>query len=505
MSDGRARPACPTCQARLMTRPRCAALVVALMIACLAAPGSALAVPIVACSTVIAAPGAYDLVGNLSCPMGDAVTVTADFVNINLAGFTINGRGTGSRGIAVSAGADGVVVIGPGTIGGFETGIHVGASSLQPGIGCGVPLVPITYTNDVQIDSVTVRASRVNGIELCYVDGNSRVVNSRVVGAGGDGIQLRGTAEINATLVRDAVTGIRLEPSASNFDQVFVLASTVRDVQATAVAVSGTGQGAYAEVRDGFITGAARGIQVIGDVTALISGMTISETRLEAIHAYLSTIGGGYPILIEDSVVRSVGEVSPIFAGAIVIEDRLGGGHVTSTTVRDVTGGPGIYLACATSMFLIEDSLVTNVDGDGILVSEGSAPLLCANLNGPPNANVVRGSLVKANGGNGIAVRAGRDHQLTSNLVSQNGLDGLLIGSAATGFLTDNRAQRNGDDGFQLDTAALTLTGNVARGNGGHGFETNFAGPVLLDGGNRAANNAAGNCNDPSDLPNTSC
>jgi parallel beta-helix repeat protein len=497
MSDGRSE--------RPVSRVRCAALIVALAVVGFAAPRDVLAIPIVACPAVIAAPGTYELVGNLNCPAGDAVTVTADFVNINLAGFTINGQGTGSTGIYVTAGADGFALLGSGTIGGFETGIHVGASSIQPGIGCGIPLVPITYTNDVRIDAVTVRASRVNGVELCYVDGNSQVVNSRVIGSGGDGIQIRGTAQVSFTQVRDAVFGIRLEPLGTNFDQVFVLATAVRDVQATAVVIAASGQSTNAEIRDGWIRGAARGIVVSGDVTTVISGMQISETRLEAIHSHGSTLGGGYPIFIENSIVRSVGEVSPVFAGAIVIGNQLGGGHITSTTVRDITGGPGIWLACATSAFLIEDSVVRNAAGDGLLVSEGAAPLACTNQNGAPNANVFRGNLFKENGGSGMAITAGLDHQLIDNVVSENGLDGILIGAAATGVLTDNRAQRNVDDGFQLDTAALTLTGNVARANGGYGFETTFVGPVLLDGGNTATNNTAGNCNDPGDLPSTSC
>jgi hypothetical protein len=449
------------------------------------------------CNQTIAAPGAYVLPHDHFCPAGTAITIDADGVNLDLNGFRVAGGGTGVTGIRIEDGSDDVLIFN-GTVMGFDTGIEGGDCD---------GIVPSVVTNNFQMDNVDVRNSGTDGVRLCLMDGNTQVLNSAIVNSGDRGIEISGTAAVSFSLVSGAVAGIDLDPNGANFDEVYVLASRVQNVSTTAIQISASGQNSYAEVRDGWIRGGARGITTSGDVTTLISGMTIRDIRLEAIHAFASLTGGGYPVMIEDTTVTDVGEVSAAFPGAIVIKDRPGGGSITSTTVRDVTGGPAILFACSTSSFLVEHNVVTNADGDGIVASDAASHAgdSCANIL-RPDALIINENGIRSNGGSGVSLQTGRGHQLNDNLMFANGGDGAFLSSTVTeSFLTGNLARRNGDDGFQLDTADLELTDNTARQNADWGFETNFVGPVLVDNGQSANNNGTGECSDPTDLPNTAC
>jgi hypothetical protein len=482
---------------------RRAVLLTALVGAFLIASGQALAIPVNACNTVISASGAYQLVTNLNCPAGTAITISADAVNLDLAGHRVSGQGTGLVGIDVLGGSDDVLIFGPGTIRGFDVGIEGGA--------CGAVVPPITDTDNLTIDNVIVRDSGSDGIRLCTSEGDAQVRFSRVIGglrgidtAGGI-FGSAGSVEINQSLVRDTTFGILVGPT--DFGSTSVLGTTVQNASGTAVAVSLGGNGAAsAEISDSTVDGCGsclRGITVSGQGNAVIARTTVRTVDEEGI-----AVSGGGPIgvTIEDSTVGLVGG-SPFFDGAILIQnlglDSAVG--ILSTAVRNVTGGPGIHLICADGVG-VHDSLVRNAGGDGIAIDDAAPAGSPCTAGRVSQADVVTGTLVRGSGGNGISIAAGRGYTLMDNVALGSGLDGFLIGSAVTeSLLTHNLARDSGDDGFQLDSADLELTDNVAGRNAGYGYETNFAGPVLADNGNTAANNAAGNCSDPSDLPATTC
>jgi parallel beta-helix repeat protein len=120
-------------------------------------PAGAQTGTITECPTEIAAPGSYVLVTNLIAA-GDCILVAADFVTIDLAGFLLNGNGTGSGilafgtpqsprlGIAVRNGAitgftngiflflaDGAMIEGVRAIDNRNNGIFVGNDSAVSG------------------------------------------------------------------------------------------------------------------------------------------------------------------------------------------------------------------------------------------------------------------------------------------------------------------------------------------------------------------------------------
>jgi hypothetical protein len=77
--------------------------------------------PIKACGT-IDQPGSYELVNNLTTN-SDCLVITANFVTIDLAGFTISGPGSvGNNATAITANMMGVAVRN-GSIAGFNVGV----------------------------------------------------------------------------------------------------------------------------------------------------------------------------------------------------------------------------------------------------------------------------------------------------------------------------------------------------------------------------------------------
>jgi hypothetical protein len=254
----------------------------------------------------------------------------------------------------------------------------------------------------------------------------------------------------------------------------------------------------------------------VGITTFSVDGLTITSSAVRNSDGAGISIGGGDDALITETIVSDFGGVGIHATGTdvdgdITIENSavgFGGGTaiaINQRTIAVIRGvvvagmlGTGIDIECSPAGVL-EDTTVKNSTGDGIVVDDE----FCSIFSGTDGWQI-RDNLVRGNGGNGISILAG-EQILTDNTLRVNDDDGIFVGSDASGFLTGNRARRNGDDGFQLDTADLELTDNESRLNTGWGFETNFAGPVAVDNGNTAVNNTAGECSDPSDLPNTSC
>jgi hypothetical protein len=69
------------------------------------------------------------LTADLQCPAGTALTIQASGVTLSLAGFTIDGLGSGAVGVDVIAGVTDVQII-LGRIRGFGRGIRIGSVNL---------------------------------------------------------------------------------------------------------------------------------------------------------------------------------------------------------------------------------------------------------------------------------------------------------------------------------------------------------------------------------------
>lgn len=460
----------------------------------LAGAGGALAVPIVACNTVITSAGLYELTGNLNCPGQDGVIVNADSVTINLNGFALNGSGSGV-GIEVAALADNAYIFG-GSIRGFETGVRVGECNVG-GLS----------TAGFALDSVSVLASVETGIELCPQGGSAQVTFTGVSGSGQTGIDANpgsvgvgGQVTLLGVVVRGGLTGIK--GSTTPTGRIVIQASRVSNASSTAVSLSGSG---YGEFTDGSLECPSRactnGITIsTQSSSSLVARNSISDFARVAVQA-TGDIFDQPSITIADNTIRRIGG-SAIFHGAIVVQQR--GAFVTGNALRDLSQGPGIRVACSHGA-AVEDNTLRLVAGDGIVVDNTSIPGLPCTV-GASDADVVRDNTVRSAAGNGIVVALGLNQQVTDNRVLFSGLDGLVLGSAVVdSFVRDNVARANGDDGFQLDTASLELTGNRAVANSGFGFETTFAGTILADSANVAVRNGAGGCSDPYALPNTAC
>lgn len=365
---------------------------------------------------------------------------------------------------------------------------------------------------------MTVRNSGDTGIHLCTVEGDTEVRTSVVIGAttgidtSGDVFGSGGIVSIVQTGVRDTTFGILLRPI--NFGESYVRGSFVQNAFGTGVGISlgGVGGGAttIAEVSDTTIRGCdgcLRAITAVGAGDVLIARDTIREWAEVAIN-----VAGVPSVTIEDNVIRNIGG-GLFFDGAIVLRNQslLTGTLIDTTLIRDTIGGPGIHLICAAGV-AVEDSVVLNTDGDGVLIDDVAPAGFPCSPGVVSQADVIRHTLILAAAGNGVTIATGYGYTLTDNVALASAVDGFNIASAVVGccgvegaYLTDNVGRASGDDGFQLDTASLELITNTGRNNTGFGFETNFAGPVDVDNGQIAFSNTAGNCSDPSDLPNSPC
>lgn len=137
-------------------------VLVAIMVLTFGASQTEAQVVITECTT-LEVPGAYVLAGNLTAT-GNCLVVGADFVTINLAGWTITGDGTGA-GITDTGVLRRGIVVRNGTVRIFPTGINLGAS-----LGA-------------QVERV-----RVNDNATGILVGNGSTVNSNTATENNDGI-----------------------------------------------------------------------------------------------------------------------------------------------------------------------------------------------------------------------------------------------------------------------------------------------------------------------------
>jgi hypothetical protein len=145
------------------------------------------------CQT-ISQPGSYKLVQNLTftSSSGTCLTITANFVTLDLAGFTINkpnGQGPGNPTMAIAAGADtNGITVRNGSISGFGAGVDLGGSNsvveeVRVGFPCpcevGISATGIVRSNTVDISSAP---SGSRGIAATGIVSGNYVFMTRSIG-----------------------------------------------------------------------------------------------------------------------------------------------------------------------------------------------------------------------------------------------------------------------------------------------------------------------------------
>jgi hypothetical protein len=163
------------------------------------------------CQT-ISQPGSYELANNLTST-GDCLVITADFVTIDLAGFTITGKGSPvdpGTGIlaAPSSGPRGIAVRN-GSISGFEAGVDLksASGSIVEGLR-----VSISTENSVGIAaSGIVKGNTVNAGDGGGISATG-IVTGNIVGGGRSGIGVgKGSTVIGNTATGAARFGLIVE------------------------------------------------------------------------------------------------------------------------------------------------------------------------------------------------------------------------------------------------------------------------------------------------------
>lgn len=137
--------------------------------------------------------GSYALVNNLSTSSGDCLVITASFVTINLAGFTISGGGdvnsTGIRAAPNSGTLQGIAVRN-GSITNFDTGVHLGGFPPSAG-GSIVEGLRVSGTGFLGIDifSGIVKGNTVSGSYSAAAIGSlASIVTGNNASSNGDSV-----------------------------------------------------------------------------------------------------------------------------------------------------------------------------------------------------------------------------------------------------------------------------------------------------------------------------
>jgi hypothetical protein len=211
--------------------------------------------------------GSYYLTGNLTVTTGNAISITADDVTLDLNGFTISSTASPASGIGVSlpAGSRRNVIIRNGIIRGTTT--FAGGVFTAGGFQNGVRVVSLGA--NVRVEDITVIGMSLNGITLpagvrtyavdrCTVEicGSLGIAASFVRNCSADTC---GTDAIEADVVRDSFGGSVGTASTHNGIQ----ADTV--INSTGVAAAGAGIAASTATHcEATSTTGAAGLSVIG-------------------------------------------------------------------------------------------------------------------------------------------------------------------------------------------------------------------------------------------------
>jgi hypothetical protein len=166
-------------------------------------------IEIAKCQT-ISQPGSYKLVSNLTST-GDCLVITADFVTVDLAGFTITGKGSPvdpGTGI-LAAPSSGRVAVRNGSISGFEAGVDFKSAT-----GSIVEGLRVSISTENSVGIVASGIVKGNTVDAGFGDGISAtgIVTGNIVGGGRSGIGVgKGSTVIGNTATGAARFGLIVE------------------------------------------------------------------------------------------------------------------------------------------------------------------------------------------------------------------------------------------------------------------------------------------------------
>jgi hypothetical protein len=178
-------------------------LLAGMLLLTVAAADAAAAPDVINNCKVISKPGSYVLGKNLFAA-GDCLAVTADYVTIDLAGFSIFGDGTGAgiRGDSERK----AITMRDGTITNFEDGINF----CMPG-GPATPSHQIVVERIRAIDNVNAGMCLLAFNPLAGIT----VKDSYASGNGGAGVDMGGRAVVTGNTLNDNTNGLRISGTAT--------------------------------------------------------------------------------------------------------------------------------------------------------------------------------------------------------------------------------------------------------------------------------------------------
>ena len=228
------------------------------------------------------------------------------------------------------------------------------------------------------------------------------------------------------------------------------------------------------------VGGDCSGIPVFESDAVRVVGNGISRVREPGIALFRGS---------RDNVIEG-NTVSAGSSEGIVIADD-GRRNVVDRNVVVGNGGDGVVLDVGTSHTVVTNNRIDDNVFGGLVVVGSDDNLVAQNRiagNGDPRSGPEGGIHVLAAPDDPTATSD--RNTFTGNDLRANLPDGILVEAGQGKTLLDhNRADSNADDGFDVDSAATTVTSNVATRNGDLGIE---AVPGIIDGG---GNTASGNGN----------
>jgi hypothetical protein len=410
----------------------------------------------------------------IDCP-GDGLVIGAPGITVDLGGHTVSGQiiqggDPGQVGIDNSAGHDDVTIRN-GTVSYFQRGgVHLAGADRNLVTGLDMFLfdefgILIEGGSDNRIAANTPRAPGTVGIEVrggaTPTTLNNVITDNVVTSSSSAGIALR-SGRIAGTVVEgNEVTGNSNEEP---WGAAIVVAYRAVDVTATTV----RGNTAYRNFGGGVFVGRAAEGTVVERNALRDNGAAEIENTGDRTVIRSNTVDSQIPGSTTVGVQLNIGSRNA---------------QVTANSIR------GASLAGIDDSGRRSDIRLNIVDGQYTAFPDDWAGWLAGIAVRPEATGAdIEGNVVRRQSMNGMVV-GGRNTLLRYNAVDQTLYgDGVLVEPGATGTRVERTvATRHRDDGIDVDSAATTLTGNLATDNGDLGIEA-VAG-VIDGGGNRAARN----------------
>jgi CSLREA domain-containing protein len=376
---------------------------------------------------------------DLSCELGDAITVGAPDIVVDLGGHTIDGPDflllgqedglpTGIRNIGYEN-----VVIRNGTVREYGNGV-----ALMAGARFNV------------VEDMTLLRNALAGVELWDADDgrNGNVVRDSLFSTNEAGVTILGGTENN--VVEDNV-----------FDGNIGVAVHVVDSSGNRIErneVSGVPLDPNLD-SDG-------GIRLEGATDNAILANRLNESGDAGVVLSM----GSHRNRVEGNVMTATGDAG------IAVEDS--DENEVIDNAAHLGSDAGVVLSAANDGVVLDNDVRFNPTGVDLGGSSG---------------NLIEGNDADGSDGTGIAVSGGQGNRVAGNSASNTGSDGIVVEGMLGGNVVEgNTTNHNLSDGIVAD-AGQTLTGNAAHDNAGWGIqgaEATVDGAGAIDGG---GNTASGN------------